>query len=137
VIAIRSAGPDDVVTVLAFWLRNAEPTSTDDVAAVASAVDNPACDVLIAEDDGVLIGTVIASWDGWRGNLYRLAVSMSRRREGIGRALIAAAELSLLARGARRVSAIVIDDHDYAVRTWRDSGYERESGQGRYVKMLG
>jgi ribosomal protein S18 acetylase RimI-like enzyme len=135
-VNIRSAGPDDVDALHAFWAAYAEPTSTDDRASVAQAVANVACDILIAEDDGGLVGTVIASWDGWRGQMYRLAVASERRRQGIGRRLIAAAEASLRARGARRVAAIVIDEHGYAVRTWEDSGYRRQDSNGRYVKML-
>lgn len=134
---IRSAGPNDVETIHRFWLAAAEPTSTDDVASVASAVANDACDVLVAEDRDELVGTVIASWDGWRGNLYRLAVAEARRRQGIARQLIAAAEESLRVRGARRVAAIVMTDHDYAVQTWEDSGYAREARNGRFIKMLG
>jgi ribosomal protein S18 acetylase RimI-like enzyme len=136
-VTIRSATPADVDAVHAFWLAHAEPTSTDDRESVTSVIANAACDVLLAEDGDVLIGTVIASWDGWRGNMYRLAVAADRRRQGIGRRLIAAAEASLHERGARRVAAIVIDDHDHAVRTWQDSGYRREDSNGRYVKMLG
>jgi ribosomal protein S18 acetylase RimI-like enzyme len=45
--------------------------------------DSPAA-LLIAECDGEVVGALIAGWDGWRGNLYRLAVRQGHRREGIG-----------------------------------------------------
>lgn len=135
---IRSAGPGDVEAIHEFWLRYAEQTSTDDLNSVASVVANPAADVLVADDEDVgVVGTVVASWDGWRGNVYRLAVAEGRRRQGIARSLIAAAEESLRARGARRVAAIVLVDHDYAVKTWEAAGYDREPRNGRFVKMLG
>ena len=134
---VRSATPADAAVLLDFWLRFAEPSHTDDENGVALLVSNPACDVLVAEEDGAVVGTVVAAFDGWRGNMYRLAVDETRRRQGIARELIAAAEQSLLARGARRISAIVIDDHDYAVRTWQAAGYERQDSVGRYVKTLG
>ena len=40
--------------------------------------DSPAA-LLVAERDGEIVGVLIAAWDGWRGNMYRLAV-----REGAG-----------------------------------------------------
>ena len=133
---IRSARPADVESIFTFWRATAEPTSTDDLSAVRAAIDNPACDVLLCESDGTLVGTVVAAWDGWRGNMYRLAVATDRRREGIARRLVAAAEDSLRARGARRVAAIVLTDHDYAVKTWEACGYALEPRNGRFVKML-
>jgi len=30
--------------------------------------------VLFAEEEGHIVGTVIGGFDGWRGNIYRLAV---------------------------------------------------------------
>jgi ribosomal protein S18 acetylase RimI-like enzyme len=34
------------------------------------------------------VGTLVAAWDGWRGNMYRLAVLPEHRRAGIGRELV-------------------------------------------------
>jgi predicted MFS family arabinose efflux permease len=36
--------------------------------------------LLVAEVDGVVVGSLIAAWDGWRGSFYRLAVSGLPRR---------------------------------------------------------
>jgi hypothetical protein len=30
--------------------------------------------LLVAEADGRVVGAIVAGWDGWRGNMYRLAV---------------------------------------------------------------
>ncbi len=51
--------------------------------------------LLVAELGDQLVGSVIAGWDGWRGHLYRLAVHPDRSREGVGRALLVAAESRL------------------------------------------
>ena len=37
----------------------------------------------VAEEGDALIGTLLGSFDGWRGNMYRLVVDPSRRRQGI------------------------------------------------------
>lgn len=52
--------------------------------------ESPAA-LLVAERDGEIVGALIAAWDGWRGNMYRLAVRDGHRRQGIGFALRARA----------------------------------------------
>jgi ribosomal protein S18 acetylase RimI-like enzyme len=61
--------------------------------------------LVVAEADGTLVATVIGAWDGWRGNIYRLAVLPAYRRRGIARAPVAEADRMLRQMGARRISA--------------------------------
>jgi len=82
-----------------------------------------------------IAGSVIGAWDGWRGNIYRLAVSPEYRRRGIARALVQEVERELAARGARRFAAVVEGNHPWAVEFW-SSIYEREPNQLRYVKNI-
>src|SRR5207249_10331335 len=70
--------------------------------------------LLVADDDGRVVGTLIVGWDGWRGNLYRLAVSPDARRRGIAGSLVEEAERRLAARGCRRVSALGIGSEEDA-----------------------
>jgi Acetyltransferase (GNAT) family len=49
----------------------------------------------VAIADGELVGTVMAGYDGVRGWLYRLAVSTSQRRAGVGTALVRQAEAEM------------------------------------------
>ncbi len=86
-----------------------------------------------------MVGAVIGAWDGWRGNVYRLAVRAEARRQGIGRALVQAADEFLTGVGARRVSALVDHGHPWAVAFWdslRAIGYERDPKMARYVRAL-
>ena len=89
---------------------------------------------LVAEDAGRLVGTLIAGWDGWRGNMYRLAVLPAYRRQGVATALVGEAERRLRALGARRITALVISDHDWATGFWRAAGYELDERMARFVK---
>ena len=92
--------------------------------------------VLVAVDGDEIVGTVIAGWDGWRCHLYRLAVAPSRRRQGIGRGLIDAAEERFRALGGARADAMVLDDNADAHGAWSAGGYRRQGEWSRWVKPL-
>jgi ribosomal protein S18 acetylase RimI-like enzyme len=137
---IRPARPEEVEQVLGLW-REAEttPSVTDDREAVLTLLAEPAAVLLVAEADGRLVGTVIGGWDGWRGNIYRLAVAPAYRRRGLARLLVAEADRSLHRMGARRITALVEGDHAWATDFWDSlaaSGYRYDEGMRRYVKTL-
>lgn len=90
----------------------------------------------MAESDGEIVGTLIAGWDGWRGNMYRLAVDEGHRRRGIGIALTRAGEEYLRDRGARRATALVAFEDDAAGSFWESAGYPRDLEIGRRVRNL-
>jgi ribosomal protein S18 acetylase RimI-like enzyme len=80
-----------------------------------------------------------SGWDGWRGNIYRLAVSPAYLRRGIARALVGEAERRLCGMGARRISALVESDHQWATDFWDSlgaSGYRHDERMRRCVKTL-
>jgi ribosomal protein S18 acetylase RimI-like enzyme len=131
---IRPAVDDDIEAVLALWERAAEPTTTDDADAVAALLGHDAGALLVAEESGEIVGSVIAGWDGWRGSIYRLSVAPARRRQGLGRRLLAAAEDRLHDLGARRMHAIVVGADDRAVGFWRASAWLHQDGQLRFVR---
>jgi ribosomal protein S18 acetylase RimI-like enzyme len=131
---LRSATPDDIAAVLAFWQEAAEPTSTDSAEVLNSLVAHHPGALVVAEVNGRIVGTVIAGWDGWRGSVYRLAVGPDQRRSGLGQALLRAAEDRLTALGARRLHAIVVEANDNAVAFWTASDWEHQGGQLRFAK---
>jgi ribosomal protein S18 acetylase RimI-like enzyme len=124
----------DVPGVLAFWETSAQPTSTDSVEALRSLLERDPGALILAVDDGRIVGSVIAGWDGWRGSVYRLAVATGHRRQGLGRSLLRAAEDRLAGLGARRLHAIVVGTESRAVAFWQATDWEHQSGQLRYVK---
>ena len=138
--AIRQARSEDATQVLALWQEaDATPSPTDTRGEVMKLLGEAAAVLLVAETDGRLVGTVIGGWDGWRGNIYRLAVLPAYRRRGIARALVGEAERRLHRMGARRISALVESDHPWATDFWDSlgaSGYRHDERMRRYVKTL-
>ncbi|GAB1330926.1 GNAT family N-acetyltransferase [Streptomyces sennicomposti] len=136
-LRIRPATAADVDAVLAFWRTAAEGTSiSDDREGVARLVARDPDALLLAEHTGELVGTVIAGFDGWRCHLYRLAVHPGRRRQGIGTALLAAAEERFTRLGGRRGDAMVLTGNERAHHAWRAAGYAPEEHWRRWVKPL-
>ena len=137
-IEIRAARREDVGAVLAVWeqARSAAAVSRDDPAAVTRLIDHHPDTLLVAECDGHVVGTLVAAWDGWRGNMYRLAVLESYRRRGIGRRLVEVGHEKLRAKGARRVTALVAHSEDEAMTLWRSAGYELDEAIARLVRNL-
>ncbi|MEU3503097.1 GNAT family N-acetyltransferase [Streptomyces hundungensis] len=133
----RAAGPEDLDAVLAFWKTAAEGTSiSDDRPGVERLLARDPGALILAEDGDELVGTVIAGFDGWRCHLYRLAVHPDRRRHGVGRALLAAAEDRFVALGGRRADAMVLVRNETAQHAWRAAGYGAEEQWRRWVKPL-
>jgi ribosomal protein S18 acetylase RimI-like enzyme len=135
--ALRPAVVDDVPEILRFWtVATSEPSSTDDADGVRSLLERAPGSLIVAVDDDVIVGSVIAGWDGWRGALYRLAVAPTHRRRGIATALVDAAEEQLHAQGVRRMHLIVSTaGGSAAVDFWTSARYE-PTDQLRMVKDL-
>ncbi len=132
---IRSAGEEDIASVLDLWAAAGSPPSVSDSPdglARLLAADPQA--LLVAELDGVLVGSLIAAWDGWRGSFYRLAVSPEHRRRGLARMLLGEGERRLWERGAVRLTAIVAEEEAGAMGFWQAAGYERQRHRARFVR---
>ncbi len=88
----------------------------------------------MVESDSEIVGSVIAAWDGWRGSIYRLAVTSRHRRKGLARQLLKAAEERLGQRGAVRSQAIVVESDVQALGFWQTSGWDQQVQRVRFVR---
>jgi ribosomal protein S18 acetylase RimI-like enzyme len=135
---IRPATREDVPAVLTLWgvARTAAAVTEDTPEAVVALVEHDPGSLLVAEVDGAVVGALVAAWDGWRGNVYRLAVLPEHRRRGIGRALAQEGHRRLRERGARRVTALLGAEDERAAAFWLDAGYENDVNVRRFVRNL-
>jgi len=124
--------------VLQVWAqaRNRHTSIADTPEDVERLIEDSPAALLVAEEDGEIVGTLIAAWDGWRGNMYRLAVREECRREGIGLALVRAGEEYLRECGGRRVSALVAFDDGEAGAFWDAAGYPQDREIGQRVRNI-
>jgi ribosomal protein S18 acetylase RimI-like enzyme len=137
-LVLRAAEPHELPAVLAFWRVAAEDAHrpVDTHAALATLHLRDPNALIVAVDGDEIVGTVIAGWDGWRCHLYRLAVAPDRRRAGIGRALVVAAEDRFRVLGGTRADAMVLDDNEQAHRIWAGADYRRQPEWSRWIKPL-
>ena len=133
---LRECRSEDVGAVLQLWRQaEATPGVTDTADDLRRAVEEgPA--VLVAEVEGRLVGSIIGTFDGWRGNIYRLAVHPDHRRQGVARALVAEVEKRLAQQGAKRITALVEKDHPWAMTFWEAVGYRVDERIVRCVRNL-
>ena len=137
-VDIRAAATGDIEAVLAVWAeaRSAAAQTADDPEVVRQLLERDPGALLVAEAGGAIVGVIIAGWDGWRGNVYRLAVLPAHRRQGIARGLVEAGHDRLRSLGARRVTALVGGEEGAAHRLWRAVGYQRDEFVHRFVRNL-
>lgn len=136
---LRTASREDRDRLVAFWAEagenDARPTDRPDLVGRLLAHDPDS--VIIAEIDQELVGTVVAGWDGWRANLYRLAVAPTHRRKGLARLLLGAAEDRFVSLGAERAAAMVLVHNTAGRGLWQAHDYTEQGDWSRWVKPLG
>ena len=133
----RTATADDAERILRFWQESgASMGPTDRVDELRRVVINPAAALVLAVVEGEIIGTLLGTFDGWRGNMYRLVVHPSRRREGIARQLVRHVEQIFVEWGVRRITVLIEVDRPWAIEFWTAVGYPRDHHIVRHVGAL-
>jgi ribosomal protein S18 acetylase RimI-like enzyme len=136
---VRRAHFDDLSTVLQLWETAGvtPPSVSDSVEGLTLLMRCSDAVLLIATINDQIVGSVIGGWDGWRGNIYRLAVVPQFRRQGIARQLVEEVSRVLFDKGAQRLSALVEYEHPWAMNFWnsmRELGFDYDPKFARYIK---
>ena len=100
---------------------------------LASQFGKPDVAVLVAELDGEVVGYAYGGLEGYdymalrgpAGALYDIVVDPSRRKQGVGQALLAAIMDFLKSRGAPRVVLSTAEQNDEAQRLFARGGFRR------------
>jgi ribosomal protein S18 acetylase RimI-like enzyme len=135
---IRRVRDDELAAVLEMWdaAGVTPPSVSDSIEGLTRLIREPAALLLVATIDDAIVGSAIGGWDGWRGNIYRLAVTPEHRRKGIARRLVVEITRELFAKGATRLSALVEHEHQWAIDFWNsmsELGYDRDPKFARYI----
>jgi ribosomal protein S18 acetylase RimI-like enzyme len=138
-VSIRVARREDIDAVLSLWEQAPSPavgSTPDGLDSILLLIEHADDALFVAEHQGLVVGALIAVWDGWRGNMYRLAVLPAYRRRGIARRLVEAGHEALHAKGARRITALVAREEPAATGLWRAAGYQLDEDRVRFVRNL-
>ncbi len=81
---------------------------------------------LLAEQEGRIIGSVMAGYEGHRGWINYLAVHPDYRRAGLGRQLMAAAEKRLLSLGCPKINLQVRTSNAAAIGFYQSIGFAQD-----------
>ena len=127
-VAVLAYRERDFAAVKALWRRvfpDDPPWNSADEAIPAKLAVQPEL-FLVAADDGEIIGTVMAGYDGHRGWLYALAVDEKFRRRGIGGMLVREAEIGLKALGCKKINLQIRASNSEVQRFYEGLGYGAE-----------
>jgi ribosomal protein S18 acetylase RimI-like enzyme len=75
-------------------------------------------------DDGQIVGTVMVGHDGHRGWVYYVAADPKRRTQGIGRAMMQAAEKWLTERDVPKLQLMVRETNAQVIAFYERIGFE-------------
>lgn len=125
---IRRLDATDYPGVLALWhragLHTIRPRGRDAPEALARELERGRATVLgVDDEDGRLVGVVVATHDGRKGWINRLAVDPETRRQGFGRRLVESAEHALASQGIHVIAALVEEPNDASLAFFQASGY--------------
>ncbi len=138
-MAIREYRPDDYDWVIKLWKEvglPAKPGGRDSRRNIEKQIGLPNVLFLVAEAGGRIVGTVLATHDGRKGWINRLAVEAALRRRGLGSRLIAAAEKGLEAMGMEIFACLIEKINTASMGAFERHGYRKQPEICYFVKRL-
>ncbi len=80
----------------------------------------------VAIEQGKLIGTVMAGYDGHRGWIYSVAVSSNHQKQGLGSFLLRYVEKKLSELGCMKINLQIMECNETVEMFYRSNGYSTE-----------
>lgn len=128
-VVVRDMGPKEYAAVMQLWTEAClpfKPRGRDAPARVEAELKAGRAAFLVAESGGRLVGSVIATHDGRKGWINRLAVTPSFQRRGIGRRLVQEAETRLAEEGIEVVAALIESANTASLAFFASMGYRHD-----------
>jgi hypothetical protein len=123
-LVIGEIADGDVADVVALWRRAGLVRDWNDPAGdIALARRDGNATVLLGRDNGAAAASVLVGHDGHRGWVYYVSVDPDHRNKGYGRAIMAAAEDWLRARGIQKLQLMVRGDNTQVNAFYQSIGY--------------
>jgi ribosomal protein S18 acetylase RimI-like enzyme len=120
-LIVTSIEDGDIPEVVGLWQRCGSTRPWNDPAAdIALARREANSTVLLGRYKGSLVASVLVGHDGHRGWVYYVTVDPNHRFNGLGRAIMSAAEEWLRMRGIEKLHLMVRPDND-KVRAFYES----------------
>jgi ribosomal protein S18 acetylase RimI-like enzyme len=127
---VREFGLADYERVLEIWTEGqlpVKPHGRDSRANIERQLLLPNVVFLVAEAEGRVVGTVLATHDGRKGWINRLAVDASLRNRGLGRRLVSEAEKRLAAMGMEIFACLIEDWNEASMEVFERLGYTKHA----------
>lgn len=133
---IRPAQDTDGDALIQLW-QDCDLTRpwNDPTKDINTALNAEETDILIGEDNGQLIASVMVGFDGHRGWVYYLAVSPKHQGAGLGRQMMFAAESHLKKRGCPKLMLMIRPENTRVQSIYESWGYDLED-RSLMVKWL-
>lgn len=124
---IRTFHPNDTAAVISLW----------QACELTRPWNNPELDIqrklavkdelfLVADDDGLIVGSIMGGYEGHRGWINYLAVSPTVQKQGLGRDLMSAVETRLLNLGCPKINLQVRTGNDAVIAFYEAIGYSND-----------
>lgn len=123
---IRSFQQEDYESAFQLWANTPGMglnTTDDSREGILRYIKRNPSTCFVAENEGVIVGTILAGHDGRRGFIYHLAVHPEHRHAGIGTALTQRAMEALEQEGIHKVALVVFEGNDGGNAFWEKQGF--------------
>lgn len=126
---VRSATQEDIPAMLQLWRQfwTTQPYEAN----LPMKIEKEPDLVLVAEDGGKIVGSVIGGFDLWWAWIYRVAVDRECQKKGVGASLLKAIQVSFKARGIDSADLIVSPENQPMLALLKKFGC-REHSDRRY-----
>jgi ribosomal protein S18 acetylase RimI-like enzyme len=127
-ILVREFVMEDYEAIVGLWEEGKLPLKTegrDSREAIERQIALDNVIFLVAEFEGQLAGTILATHDGRKGWINRLAVDRAFRRAGIGKRLVAEAEARFEDLGLGIFAALIEDWNTDSLAVFERLGYRK------------